>query len=116
VLRMVLVSAMAVAALPLASQTPAGLAASAEQQLPALTATYKHLHENPELSGHEVETAAFMAAELKKLGYTVTAHVGKYADGSQAEGVAAVLENGAGPRLLLRTELDALPVWTTRAT
>jgi amidohydrolase len=107
---MVLVSAMAVAALPLASQTPAGLAASAEQQLPALTATYKHLHENPELSGHEVETAAFMAAELKKLGYTVTAHVGKYADGSQAEGVAAVLENGAGPRLLLRTELDALPV------
>jgi amidohydrolase len=110
VLRMVLVSAMAVAALPLASQTPAGLAASAEQQLPALTATYKHLHENPELSGHEVETAAFMAAELKKLGYTVTAHVGKYADGSQAEGVAAVLENGAGPRLLLRTELDALPV------
>ena len=104
---------MAVAALPLASQTPAGLvdlAASAQQQLPALTATYKHLHENPELSGHEVETAAFMVAELKKLGYTVTAHVGKYGDGSQAEGVVAVLENGLGPRLLLRTELDALPV------
>ena len=112
-LRTLAISAMAVAALPLASQTPAGLvdlAASAQQQLPALTATYKHLHENPELSGHEVETAAFMVAELKKLGYTVTAHVGKYGDGSQAEGVVAVLENGLGPRLLLRTELDALPV------
>jgi hippurate hydrolase len=94
----------------LCSQGPADLASSAQQQLPALTETYKHLHENPELSGHEVQTAAFMATELKKLGYTVTAHVGTYADGSQAEGVVAVLENGAGPRLLLRTELDALPV------
>ena len=111
-LRLVAVSALAAAALPLASQTPAaaGLAASAEKQLPALSETYKHLHENPELSGHEVQTAAFMAGELKKLGYTVTAHVGKYGDGTQAEGVVAVLENGAGPRLLLRTELDALPV------
>jgi metal-dependent amidase/aminoacylase/carboxypeptidase family protein len=47
---------------------------------------------------------------LRKLGYTVTEHVGKYEDGTQAEGVVAVLENGSGPRLLLRTELDALPV------
>ena len=106
----VLVVAVAFAALPLCSQAPADLASSAQQQLPALTETYKHLHENPELSGHEVQTAAFMATELNKLGYTVTAHVGKYADGAQAEGVVAVLENGAGPRLLLRTELDALPV------
>jgi hippurate hydrolase len=51
-----------------------------------------------------------MAGELKKLGYAVTEHVGKYDDGSQAEGVVAILENGKGPRLLLRTELDALPV------
>jgi amidohydrolase len=51
-----------------------------------------------------------VATELKKLGYTVTEHVGKYEDGTQAEGVVAVMENGAGPRLLLRTELDALPV------
>jgi metal-dependent amidase/aminoacylase/carboxypeptidase family protein len=72
--------------------------------------TYKHLHENPELSKQEVQTAAFVAGELRKLGYTVTEHVGKYEDGTQAEGVVAVLENGAGPRLLLRTELDALPV------
>ena len=105
--------ALASATLPLASQSPsspADLAQSAQRQLAALTETYKHLHENPELSGHEVQTAAYVATELKKLGYTVTEHVGKYEDGTQAEGVVAVMENGAGPRLLLRTELDALPV------
>ena len=78
--------------------------------MPALTETYKHLHRNPELSGHEEETAAFVGGELRKLGYTVTEHVGKYEDGTQALGVVAVMENGAGPRLLMRTELDALPV------
>jgi hippurate hydrolase len=78
--------------------------------LPALTETYKHLHRNPELSRHEEQTSAFVAGELRKLGYTVTEHVGKYDDGSQAFGVVAVLENGAGPRLLIRTDMDALPV------
>ncbi len=47
---------------------------------------------------------------MRKLGYTVTEHVGKYSDGSPAFGLVAVMENGQGPRLLLRTELDALPV------
>ena len=104
---------LAAAAMPVAAQSSAaqaGLAASAERQLPALTETYKHLHRNPELSGHEEQTAAFVAGELRKLGYTVTEHVGKYEDGTQALGVVAVMENGAGPRLLMRTELDALPV------
>lgn len=112
-MRMVAMAAAAAWAVQLGAQgtaAPAGLADSAAKQLPALTEVYKHLHENPELSGHEVQTAAYIAEELRKLGYTVTEHVGKYADGSQAEGVVAVLENGAGPRLLLRTELDALPV------
>jgi hippurate hydrolase len=90
--------------------TNTDLAASTEHQLPALVETYKYLHRNPELSHHEEKTAAFIAAELRKLGYTVTEHVGRYPDGSQAFGVVAVLQNGAGPRLLLRTELDALPV------
>jgi len=112
-LRFVALSAFAAAATPLASQapsSPADLAESAQRQLPALTETYKHLHENPELSKQEAQTAAYIAAELRRLGYTVTEHVGKYEDGTQAEGVVAVMENGAGPRLLLRTELDALPV------
>ena len=104
---------LAAAALPLAAQnsvSAADLSATVAQQLPALMETYKHLHENPELSKQEVRTAAFVAEELRKLGYTVTEHVGKYEDGAQAEGVVAVMENGAGPRLMLRTELDALPV------
>jgi hippurate hydrolase len=51
-----------------------------------------------------------VAGELRKLGYTVTEHLGRYADGMQGFGVVAVLENGPGPRLLIRTELDALPI------
>jgi len=98
------------AALPVAAQSSADLAASAQSQLPALTAVYKHLHENPELSRNEKQTSAFLAGELRKLGYTVTEHVGKYDDGAQAYGVVAVLENGAGPRLMIRTDMDALPV------
>ena len=98
------------AALPVAAQSSADLAASAQSQLPALTAVYKHLHENPELSRNEKQTSAFLAGELRKLGYTVTEHVGRYDDGAQAYGVVAVLENGAGPRLMIRTDMDALPV------
>ena len=96
--------------LPVAAQTPADLTASAEKQVPALTEIYKHLHENPELSRHEEKTSAFLAHELLKLGYTVAEHVGKYDDGSKADGVVAVLENGPGPRLMIRTDMDALPV------
>jgi hippurate hydrolase len=99
---------MAAAAMPLAGQSD--LAASVERQLPVLTETYKHLHRTPELSRHEEQTSAFVAGELRKLGYTVTEHVGKYEDGAQGLGVVAILENGAGPRLMIRTDMDALPV------
>jgi amidohydrolase len=110
-MRTVAFAAIASLTLPLAGQQAASsLADSVKQQLPELTATYKHLHENPELSRHEDKTAAYVAAKLLKMGYTVAEHVGKYEDGTQADGVVAVLENGPGPRLLLRTELDALPV------
>jgi amidohydrolase len=98
-------------ALPaIAQSTPSDLAASAAKQLPALTETYKHFHRNPELSHHEEKTSALLAGELRKLGYTVTERVGKYVDGSQAFGVVAILQNGAGPRLLIRADMDALPV------
>jgi hippurate hydrolase len=112
-LRVLVVAAVSAVAFPLVAQSPAAhsdLAASAERQLPALTETYKHLHRNPELSRHEEQTSAYLARELRKLGYTVTEHVGKYTDGGQGFGVVAVLENGAGPRLLIRTDMDALPV------
>lgn len=113
ILQVFAVAALTVTVLPLAAQgaaTASNLSASAERQLPALTETYKHLHRNPELSHHEEKTSTYVAAELRKLGYAVTEHVGKYPDGSRAFGVVGVLENGAGPRLLLRTDLDALPV------
>jgi len=109
-LRILAVAALASAVLPLAAQNPADMAASVQRQLPALAETYKHLHRSPELSRHEQQTSAFLAAELRKLGYTVTERVGKYEDGAQAYGVVAVLENGPGPRLLIRTDMDALPV------
>jgi len=110
-LRLIAVLAAA-AALPVSAQNsaPGDLASSAQSQLPALTDIYKHLHENPELSRHEQQTSAFLAAHLLKLGYTVAEHVGKYDDGSKGFGIVATLENGPGPRLLIRTDMDALPV------
>jgi amidohydrolase len=70
---------------------------------PRSEALYFDLHQHPELSFHETETAAKLASELRQLGYEVTTGVGRV-------GVVAVLRNGAGPTVLLRTELDALPV------
>ncbi|HTY63089.1 MAG TPA: amidohydrolase [Acidobacteriota bacterium] len=64
---------------------------------------YVDLHKNPELSGHETQTASKLAARLRNLGYDVTEHVG-------GTGVVAILRNGTGPTVMLRTELDALPV------
>jgi len=83
------------------------LAASAvdglDQLYPHLDALYLELHRNPELSMKEQRTSARMAEELRKLGYEVTAGVG-------GTGVVGILRNGKGPTVLLRTELDALPV------
>ena len=70
---------------------------------PQLDALYLDLHKNPELSGQETKTAAKLAERLRKLGYQVTTGVG-------GNGVVGVLRNGKGPTVLLRTELDALPV------
>ncbi len=86
------------------------VSALVEQQLPGLLVTYKGIHADPELSHHEERTSALLAGELRKAGYTVTERVGRYPDGSQAYGVVGILKNGAGPTLLIRTDLDALPV------
>ncbi len=107
---LLILGGMLCAAITAGAQAPADLPSSVQAQLPALTETYKHLHRNPELSHHEEKTSAYLAGELRKLGYTVTERVGKYEDGSQAYGIVAVMENGAGPRLLFRTDMDALPV------
>lgn len=80
------------------------------EMLPGLVETYKDLHAHPELSHREARTAALLAGELRKSGYSVTERVGRYPDGSQTYGVVAILENGPGPRLLIRADMDALPV------
>jgi amidohydrolase len=72
-------------------------------QLDRLEALYKHLHAHPELSLQEEQTAARMARELRDLGFEVTEKVGGH-------GVVGVLRNGKGPTVLVRTDLDALPV------
>ncbi len=79
-------------------------------ELSNLVETYKGIHEHPELSHHEEHTAALLAGELRKAGFTVTERVGKYPDGTEAYGLVAILQNGPGPRLLIRTDMDALPI------
>ena len=87
------------------------LDALVERDIASLLATYKMLHASPELSHREEKTSAFVAGELRKLGFTVTERIGKYERSDWAGyGIVAVMKNGAGPTVLVRSELDALPV------
>jgi hippurate hydrolase len=79
------------------------IAAVLDKDYPALEQLYTHVHSHPELSLKEAQTAKRLAQELRALGFDVTENVGGH-------GVVAVLKNGDGKTLLLRTELDALPV------
>jgi hippurate hydrolase len=83
------------------AQSPS--AKEVDSAYPDAHSLYVELHQNPELSGHEMQTASKLGAHLKNAGYDVTEHVG-------GTGLVAILKNGAGPTILLRTELDALPV------
>ncbi|MGC2534990.1 MAG: amidohydrolase [Candidatus Sulfotelmatobacter sp.] len=99
--------------LPLAALVSSVWAQAASSQAPSSKevdavypdahALYLDIHQNPELSSHETQTAAKLAGRLRGLGYEVTEHVG-------GTGIVAILKNGAGPTVMLRTELDALPV------
>lgn len=96
----------AAAFLVLAALAPAQdqeIAALAARELPSLRALYEHLHRNPELSFEEEKTSARMAKELREAGFEVTEKVGGF-------GVVGVLRNGEGPVVLVRTDLDALPL------
>jgi amidohydrolase len=70
---------------------------------PGLDSLYKDIHAHPELGFHEERTAGILALRMRALGFTVTEHVGK-------TGLVAVYRNGAGPTVMVRTELDALPM------
>ncbi len=86
-----------------ADRFDADVSAAANRLYPDLDAIYKDLHSHPELGFHELRTAAALAADLRALGFEVTEKVG-------GTGVVGVLRNGAGPTVLVRTELDALPM------
>ena len=97
--------------IPADGRAQQSLDAMIDSDIPSLVATYKTLHAAPELSHHEEKTASFFANQLRSLGYTVTERVGQYENPEWTSyGVVAVMKNGAGPTVLVRTELDALPV------
>ncbi|KRR15544.1 peptidase M20 [Bradyrhizobium lablabi] len=77
--------------------------ASIESDYPKLDALYKEIHAHPELAFQEVKTAARLAAEMRALGFDVTENVGK-------TGLVAIYRNGEGPTIMVRTELDGLPM------
>ncbi|MDQ6624452.1 MAG: amidohydrolase, partial [Verrucomicrobiota bacterium] len=107
-LRLLVALSLAPALSAFAEQTPQQIA---DAELPSLLTIYKDLHTHPELSGHEEKSSALVAKELKAAGCEVTDHVGKYENASMTGyGVVGVMKNGAGPTVLVRTDMDALPV------
>jgi hippurate hydrolase len=76
---------------------------SLDRIYPELFALYRDIHAHPELGGQETRTATLLAAQMRALGFTVTEHVG-------GTGVVAVMRNGDGPTVLVRTEMDGLPM------
>src|SRR5689334_7792281 len=108
--KLLVIAVLMVSAVSAAAQQTS-LDALIDRDLASLLATYKSLHMAPELSHREEKTSAFVAGELRKLGFTVTERVGKYQNAQWlGYGVVGVLKNGPGPTVLVRTELDALPV------
>lgn len=110
--KILLTLTIGLAALPAHAQTAPGfdvvaalarIDATIDKQYPHLDALYKDIHTHPEVGFQEVRTAALLAGEMRKLGFTVTEKIGK-------TGIVAILKNGEGPVLLIRTEMDALPM------
>src|SRR5881398_2027887 len=107
-LRLLLPLSFAIALTSFAQQTPQQIA---DAELPSLLTIYKGIHTHPELSTQEQRTSALLAKELKAVGCEVTENVGKYENADQkCYGVVGLMKNGDGPVVLVRTDLDALPV------
>jgi amidohydrolase len=119
---MSLLAACASVPQPAAAQ-PASTAPKFSADGKTLRQLYEHLHANPELSFQEKNTSAILAAEMKRLGFKVTTGLGdswvkaraqkdygKIEDGVGGYGFVAVLENGPGPTLMIRADMDALPL------
>ncbi len=80
-----------------------GVDAVMDREYPRLDGLYRDIHSHPEVAFQENRTAGLLAADMRKLGFQVTEHVGK-------TGIVAIYKNGPGPTVLVRTELDALPM------
>ena len=107
----ILVLAVLVCAALSANAQQVSLDAMIDRDIASMLTTYKALHAAPELSHREEKTASFVAGELRKLGFTVTERIGKFQNAQwNGYGLVGVLKNGPGPTVLVRTELDALPV------
>jgi hippurate hydrolase len=100
---MSLILAVPLALAAAAAPAPSPVLAPLDAIYPELDALYRDLHANPELSLQEEKTSAKMADRFRRLGYDVTEKVGGW-------GVVGVMRNGAGPTVLLRGDMDALPV------
>ncbi len=103
-----LCAAAMIAAVPARAELDAvklrtAIEASVETDYPKLDALYKDIHAHPEIAFQEVKTAARLAGEMRALGFEVTEKVGK-------TGLVAIYKNGDGPTIMVRTELDALPM------
>src|SRR5712671_3731414 len=84
---------------------------TAVSELPSLLAIYKDIHSHPELSTREEKTSALVAKELRAVGCDVTENFGKYDNPNlKCYGVVGIMKNGTGPTVMVRTDLDALPV------
>lgn len=97
------VAALALSMPAAAQDADPAIKAEIAKDMPSLMAIYADLHANPELSFMEVRSAGIMAAEARKLGFKVTEKVG-------GTGIVAVMENGPGPVVMLRADMDGLPV------
>jgi hippurate hydrolase len=102
-MKTLMLTAALAAALTAAPAHADALSDAVAKDMPSLLALYRDLHAKPELSMQEVKTSAKLAAEAKKLGFQVTTGVGK-------TGVVAVMKNGPGPTLMMRADMDGLPV------
>jgi amidohydrolase len=97
--------------LSLCAVTAEAGAQDAGVDLASLTRIYRYLHEHPELSGQEEQTSRWLAGELRQLGFEVTADFGEFNNPNiKSYGVVAVMNNGQGPVVMVRTDLDALPI------
>src|SRR5437762_11624235 len=87
----------------MSANKPTGILASLATLLPELEAVYKDIHSHPELSMQETRTAGIAADHLRTAGFEVATGIGH-------TGVVGLLRNGSGPTVMLRADMDALPV------